>query len=252
VVLTKLHAGGKFDASNYKVSGGLHGVGVSCVNALAEQFEVEVWRDGHTYEQEYSKGAPTTELKQTGSSKKRGTKIHFLPDRSIFTVTEYNTTRWRSGCGNCLPEQGAGDHADGRAHGGREDGEAKRRSSSYAGGIAEFIKHLNKGKAVLHDKPIYIESEKEAVVMEIALQYNDGYSENVFSFANNINTVMAVRICRGSARADAHGERGGAIAGTVQGREGEPFGRRCARGIGRLCEREAAAAAVSKGRPRAS
>ena len=90
VVLTKLHAGGKFDASNYKVSGGLHGVGVSCVNALSQEFEVEIWRDGHTYEQDYSKGAPTTLLRQTGTSKRRGTRVHFLPDKSIFTVTEYN------------------------------------------------------------------------------------------------------------------------------------------------------------------
>ena len=90
VVLTKLHAGGKFDSSNYKVSGGLHGVGVSCVNALSEELDVEVWKDLHTYEQEYAKGAPITKLKQTGTTKKRGTKIHFLPDRSIFTVTEYN------------------------------------------------------------------------------------------------------------------------------------------------------------------
>jgi DNA gyrase subunit B len=87
VVLTKLHAGGKFDASTYKVSGGLHGVGVSCVNGLSEEFEVEIWRDGHTYEQEYARGLPTTKLQTTGTSKKRGTKIHFLPDKSIFTVT---------------------------------------------------------------------------------------------------------------------------------------------------------------------
>jgi DNA gyrase subunit B len=88
--LTKLHAGGKFDSSTYKVSGGLHGVGVSCVNALSEELDVEVWKDLHTYEQTYAKGAPVTKLKETGTTKKRGTKIHFLPDRSIFTVTEYN------------------------------------------------------------------------------------------------------------------------------------------------------------------
>jgi DNA gyrase subunit B len=90
VVLTKLHAGGKFDASTYKVSGGLHGVGVSCVNALSEELDVEVWKDLHTYEQSYAKGIPTTGLRQTGTTKKRGTKVHFLPDRSIFSVTEYN------------------------------------------------------------------------------------------------------------------------------------------------------------------
>src|ERR1700677_3025400 len=90
VVLTKLHAGGKFDASNYKVSGGLHGVGVSCVNALSQEFNVEIWRDGHTWEQDYSKGAPTSKLRKMGPSKRRGTKVHFLPDKSIFTVTEFN------------------------------------------------------------------------------------------------------------------------------------------------------------------
>jgi len=190
VVLTKLHAGGKFDASNYKVSGGLHGVGVSCVNALAEEFDVEIWRDGHTYEQDYSKGAPISELKQTGTSKKRGTKIHFLPDKSIFTVTEYNgdtlSQRLRQlaylnkGLEITLTDERVTDP---------KTGEAKKQDFKYAGGIAEFIKHLNKGKVVLHDKPIYIEAERDTTVMEISLQYNDGYSENVFSFANNINTV---------------------------------------------------------------
>src|SRR5580692_11891275 len=90
VVLTKLHAGGKFDSSTYKVSGGLHGVGVSCVNALSQEFNVEIWRDGYTYEQDYSCGDPTSPLRQTGTSKRRGTKIHFLPDKTIFTATEYN------------------------------------------------------------------------------------------------------------------------------------------------------------------
>jgi len=155
VVLTKLHAGGKFDASNYKVSGGLHGVGVSCVNALAEEFDVEIWRDGHTFEQDYSKGAPISELRQTGTSKKRGTKIHFLPDRSIFTITEYNgdtlSQRLRQlaylnkGLEITLTDERTTDP---------KTGEAKRQEFKYAGGIAEFIKHLKKGKAVLHDKPI--------------------------------------------------------------------------------------------------
>src|ERR1700749_4120326 len=90
VVLTKLHAGGKFDSSTYKVSGGLHGVGVSCVNALRQEFNVEIWRDGHTWEMDFSCGLPTTELRMSGTSKKRGTRVHFLPDRSIFAVTEYN------------------------------------------------------------------------------------------------------------------------------------------------------------------
>ncbi len=190
VVLTKLHAGGKFDASNYKVSGGLHGVGVSCVNALSEAFDVEIWRDDHTYEQTYSKGVPLEKLRQTGSSKRKGTKVHFLPDKSIFTVTEYNydtlAQRLRElaflnkGLEISLTDERTTDP---------KTGEAKRADFKYAGGIAEFIKLLNKGKQVLHDKPIVMEATRENVEIDIAMQYNDAYSETVFTFANNINTV---------------------------------------------------------------
>jgi len=189
VVLTKLHAGGKFDSSNYKVSGGLHGVGVSCVNALSQAFDVEIWRE-HTYEQEYSKGLPTTKLKQTGNTKRRGTKIHFLPDKSIFTVTEFNydtlAQRLRElaflnkGLLITLTDERVTD---------AKTGESKRAEFRYAGGIAEFVKHINKGKQVLHDKPIHMEAPRDGVEIDIALQYNDSYSETVFSFANNINTV---------------------------------------------------------------
>jgi DNA gyrase subunit B len=190
VVLTKLHAGGKFDSSNYKVSGGLHGVGVSVVNALSHQLDLEIWRDGHVWEQGYSKGDPQTNLKKTGTTKKRGTRIHFLPDKEIFTVTEYNfdtlAQRLRElaflnkGLEITLTDERQTD---------AKTGEAKKLQFKYSGGIAEFIKHLNRGKSVLHDKPIYMEAERDSVAMEIALQYNDGYSETVFSFANNINTV---------------------------------------------------------------
>ena len=190
VVLTKLHAGGKFDASSYKVSGGLHGVGVSCVNALSEEFDIEIWRDGFTWEQTYSKGDPTSKLKKAGASKKLGTKVHFLPDRSIFTATEYNydtlAQRLRElaflnkGLLITLTDERATD---------AKTGEAKSSEFKYNGGIAEFIKHLNRGKQVLHDKVIYMEAERSGVVMEIGLQYNDAYSESLFSFANNINTV---------------------------------------------------------------
>ena len=190
VVLTKLHAGGKFDASTYKVSGGLHGVGVSCVNALSQELNVEIWRDGYTYEQDYSCGDPTSPLRQTGTSKRRGTKVHFLPDRSIFTVTEFNydtlAQRLRElaflnkGLQITLTDERIVD---------AKTGEAKRTEFRYAGGIAEFIKHLNKGKALLHDKPITMEASRDGVEIDIALQYNDGYSDTVFSFANNINTV---------------------------------------------------------------
>jgi DNA gyrase subunit B len=191
VVMTTLHAGGKFDSSTYKVSGGLHGVGVSCVNALSEEFDLEIWRDGFTWEQTYSKGDPTSKLKKAGATKKRGTKIRFLPDKTIFTgSTEYNydtlAQRLRElaflnkGLLITLTDERTTDS---------KTGEAKVAEFKYNGGIAEFIKHLNRGKQVLHDKPIYMEAERDGVAMEIGLQYNDGYSESVFSFANNINTV---------------------------------------------------------------
>src|SRR5438270_8270697 len=190
VVMTKLHAGGKFDTSSYKVSGGLHGVGVSVVNALSHQLDLEIWRDGHVWEQTYSKGEPTSKLKKTGATKRLGTKVHFLPDKEIFTVTEYNfdtlSQRLRElaflnkGLLITLADERTTDP---------KTGEPKRHEFKYTGGISEFIKHLNRGKQVLHDKPIYMEAERDGVVLEIALQYNDGYSESVFSFANNINTV---------------------------------------------------------------
>ena len=189
VVLTVLHAGGKFDASNYKVSGGLHGVGVSCVNALSQEFNVEVWRDGFAWEMDFSKGDPISPLRKMGPSKRKGTRVHFLPDKSIFTVHEYNydtlANRLRQlaflnkGIEIVLSDERT---IDGK-------GEIKSQTFKYIGGIAEFIKHLNKGKQVLHEKPIYMEAEIGQLVMEIALQYNDSYSETVFSFANNINTV---------------------------------------------------------------
>jgi DNA gyrase subunit B len=190
VVLTKLHAGGKFDTSTYKVSGGLHGVGVSVVNALSHQLDLEIWRDGHVWEQAYSKGEPQTKFKKTGTTRKRGTKIHFLPDKQIFSTTEYNfdtlAQRLRElaflnkGLQITLTDERQTD---------AKTGEARRLEFKYSGGIAEFIKHLNRGKSVLHDRPIYMDAERDGVNMEIALQYNDGYSETVFSFANNINTV---------------------------------------------------------------
>src|ERR1700680_1418181 len=190
VVMTTLHAGGKFDSNSYKVSGGLHGVGVSCVNALSEELDLEIWRDGFTWEQTYAKGEPTSKLKKAGATKKFGTKVHFLPDKSILTVTEYNfdtlAQRLRElaflnkGLLITLTDERTTDP---------KTGEPKTAEFKYNGGIAEFIKHLNRGKQVLHDKPIYMEATRDGVEMEIGLQYNDAYSETVFSFANNINTV---------------------------------------------------------------
>src|SRR6202789_1673272 len=155
VVLTKLHAGGKFDSSTYKVSGGLHGVGVSCVNALSQEFNVEIWRDDNTWEMDFSCGDPVSELRQAGTTKRRGTKVHFLPDKTIFTVTEFNydtlAQRLREmaflnkGLEITLTDELTSD---------AKSGEARRAEFKYAGGIAEFIRHLNKGKVLLHQKPI--------------------------------------------------------------------------------------------------
>src|ERR1041385_5707640 len=161
VVLTKLNAGGKFDSSSYKVSGGLHGVGVSVVNALSHQLDLEIWRDGHVWEQNYSKGQPQSKFKKTGTTKKRGTKVHFLPDKEIFTTTEYNfdtlAQRLRElaflnkGLEITLTDERLTDP---------KTGEAKKLNFKYSGGIAEFIKHLNRGKSTLHDKPIYRSEER--------------------------------------------------------------------------------------------
>jgi DNA gyrase subunit B len=191
VVMTKLHAGGKFDSNSYKVSGGLHGVGVSCVNALSEALHLEIWQKGGTFEQDYARGVPQAPLVQTGKAgKKTGTKITFKPDTSIMDAGQFNFDKLaqrlrelaflNKGLKITLTDE-------------RED-PARSSAFEFVGGIAEFIKHLNKGKAVLHDKPIYFEGERDlpnggTLTMEVALQYNDTYSESVFSFANNINTV---------------------------------------------------------------
>ncbi|MBI3652769.1 MAG: DNA topoisomerase (ATP-hydrolyzing) subunit B [Acidobacteria bacterium] len=183
VVLTILHAGGKFDSNSYKVSGGLHGVGVSVVNFLSETLRLEIWRDGNTYEQEYVRGLPQYPLKQTGKTKKRGTKITFKPDHEIFEVTEFNfdtlSQRLRekaflnSGIRITIT-----DERNEKAH-----------EFFYKGGIAEFVKHLNRNKTVLHSQPIAFSKDDDALSIDIAIQYNDAYNEIVHSFANNINTV---------------------------------------------------------------
>ncbi|HEX3683683.1 MAG TPA: DNA topoisomerase (ATP-hydrolyzing) subunit B [Bryobacteraceae bacterium] len=190
VVLTKLHAGGKFDSNSYKVSGGLHGVGVSCVNALAETLHVEIWREKATWEQDYERGIPKAPLAKTGKSNKTGTKITFKPDPTIMDAVEFNfdtlAQRLRQlaflnkGLKITLSDERGED--------------IRTEEFYYSGGIAEFIKHLNRGKSALHDKPIHFEGDRDLpnggkLTIEVALQYNDSYSENVFSFANNINTV---------------------------------------------------------------
>ncbi len=206
---------------------------------------MEIWRDGFTWEMDYSKGIPISELRKMGPTKRRGTKIHFLPDRSIFTVTEYNfdtlANRLRQlaflnkGIEITLTDERQVD----------AKGELKSQVYKYTGGIAEFIKLLNKGKQVLHEKPIYMETEQGQVVMEIALQYNDAYSETVFSLRQqHQHGRWRNAPLRLPHRAHAHHQRRRAAAWAVQGREGEPLRRRRARGPGRRGQREAAAAAV--------
>ena len=183
VVLTVLHSGGKFDSESYKVSGGLHGVGVSVVNALSDFLELEIQRDGAVWEQSYEKGKPTSKLKQTGKTRKTGTKVKFHPDPSIFekTAFSYDTlaTRLRE---YAFLNKGLKITLN-------DERTEKSTEFRFTGGIAEFVKHLNRGKTTLHDSPIYMEGKKGNVEMEIALQYNDTYGENVFAFANTINTV---------------------------------------------------------------
>ncbi len=183
VVMTVLHAGGKFDTNSYKVSGGLHGVGVSVVNALAERLDLEIWRDGYTWEQSYEHGKPLQQLKRAGKTERRGTKITFLPDAKIMDAIDFNydTLAQRLRELSFLNKGLTIRLKDERTN--------KQAEFHYNGGIAEFVKHLNKNKEVLHSSPIYAEADRDDVHMEFALQYNDGYAEAVFSFANNINTV---------------------------------------------------------------
>ncbi|WP_319522730.1 DNA topoisomerase (ATP-hydrolyzing) subunit B [uncultured Desulfosarcina sp.] len=182
VVLTKLHAGGKFDNDSYKVSGGLHGVGVSVVNALSKFLEVEIYSKGKKYYQTYERGLKTSELKVVGDTDKRGTWIHFIPDDQIFTVSEFNydilTRRLRE-----LAFLNKGVSIDIRDE--RFD---KNESYCYEGGIVSFVEYLNKRHTVLHE-PVFIEGYRNDVNIEVAIQYNGTYKENIFSFANNINTV---------------------------------------------------------------
>ena len=185
VVMTKLHAGGKFDSNAYKVSGGLHGVGVSVVNFLSELLRLEIWRDAKTYEQEYVRGIPVSKLEQTGKTRKRGTKVTFKPDADIFEVSEFSfeklSERLRE---KAFLNKGIRITI-------KDEREETERSNEfyYKGGIAEFVKHLNKNKSTLHDKPLYFERVSDVLSIEVAIQYNDGYDEKVYSFANNINTV---------------------------------------------------------------
>src|SRR3954464_4874594 len=182
VVLTVLHAGGKFENSAYKVSGGLHGVGVSVVNALSERLELEIWRNGQVYQQTYLRGTPTADLEITGTTKRRGTKVTFTPDPEIFETTVYSFDTLAQRLRELAFLNGGivitlDDERDGKNH-----------HFHYDGGIVSFVHHLNKNKAAVNEKPIYMRAEKDTIDAEIALQWNDGYAETIYTFANNINT----------------------------------------------------------------
>ncbi len=187
VVMTVLHAGGKFDSNAYKVSGGLHGVGASVVNFLSEWLRLEIRRNGGVYEQEYQRGIPVVPLKQTGKSKKRGTKLTFKPDPQIFDSIEFSFDK----LSERLREKSFLNKGVTITITDERSETEKKHEFIYEGGIAEFVKHLNKNKNVLHAKPMYFEklSGDDELSIEVAIQYNDAYDEKVFSFANNINTV---------------------------------------------------------------
>jgi DNA gyrase subunit B len=182
VVLTELHAGGKFESTAYKISGGLHGVGISVVNALSEQLEVEIKQNGQVFQQRFERGKPTGPLVVVGKTKSRGTKVTFKPDTEIFEMTDFSydvlSQRLRElaflnrGLRITIMDE-------------RTD---KNQEFLYKGGIVSFVEHLNKNKTSLHPKPVYISGEKDGIFAEVALQYNDSYAETIFTFANNINT----------------------------------------------------------------
>ena len=184
VILTVLHAGGKFGGGGYKVSGGLHGVGASVVNALSSELEVYVHREGHIHYQKYERGVPVEDIKIIGESEETGTTVHFKPDTEIFTETdvyEYEllATRIRE---LAFLNRGLSLTIEDK----REDG--KKAEYHYEGGIKSYVEHLNRTKEVLHEEPIYIEGEKEGISVEVSMQYNDSYTGYIYSFANNIHT----------------------------------------------------------------
>lgn len=190
VVMTVLHAGGKFDSNAYKVSGGLHGVGASCVNFLSEWLRMEIRRQGAVYEMEFKQGIKSEDLVKTGKTTKTGTKITFKPDPEIFTTTEYSFDR----LSERLREKAFLNKGIRITITDERTEEEKKHEFLYEGGIAEFVAHLNKNKSVLHAKPLYFErtptgENGDDLTVEVAIQYNDAYDEKVFAFANNINTV---------------------------------------------------------------
>jgi len=182
VALTELHAGGKFESKAYRISGGLHGVGVSVVNALSEWLDVEIRQNGNVYQQHYERGEPSVPLTLVGKTKRRGTKVTFKPDSEIFEVLDFSydilSQRLRE---LAFLNRGLKINLS-------DERTEKKQVFLYSGGIVSFVEHLNKNKTPIHLKPVYISGEKEDVIVEIALQYNDGYTETIYTFANNINT----------------------------------------------------------------
>lgn len=183
--MTVLHAGGKFDGSGYKVSGGLHGVGASVVNALSTTLDVTVYRDGKIHYQQFKRGVPVGDLEVIGETDVTGTTTHFVPDPEIFTETiefDYDTLANRvrelafltKGVNIIIEDL--------------REGKERRNEYCYEGGIKSYVEHLNRSKEVVHEEPVYIEGEKDGITVEVALQYNDSYTSNIYSFANNINT----------------------------------------------------------------
>ena len=182
IAMTELHAGGKFESKAYKISGGLHGVGVSVVNALSEWLDLEIKQNGLVWQQHYERGVPTGPLTNVGKTNRRGTKVTFKPDSEVFDTVEFNydtlAQRLRElaflnkGLGITVADEKTG----------------KKQTFLYEGGILSFVEHLNKNKTTLHPKPIYISGERDGIAVEVAMQYNDSYSETILSFANNINT----------------------------------------------------------------
>ncbi|WP_142130401.1 DNA topoisomerase (ATP-hydrolyzing) subunit B [Bacillus sp. SLBN-3] len=185
VIMTVLHAGGKFGGGGYKVSGGLHGVGASVVNALSTELEIYVHREGHIHYQKFEKGVPSFDLKVIGDTDKTGTIIHFTPDTEIFTETteyDYDTLA------NRIRELAFLNKGIQISIEDKRGEEPRRKDFHYEGGIKSYVEHLNRTKEVIHEEPIFIEGERDDITVEIAIQYNDGFASNIYSFANNIHT----------------------------------------------------------------
>ncbi|MCY8553003.1 DNA topoisomerase (ATP-hydrolyzing) subunit B [Bacillus haynesii] len=185
VIMTVLHAGGKFDGSGYKVSGGLHGVGASVVNALSTELDVTVYRDGKVHYQEFERGVPKADLKVIGDTEVTGTTTHFKPDPEIFTETteyDYDTLATRVRELAFLTKGIKITIED------KRDGKERKNEYCYEGGIKSYVEHLNRSREVVHEEPVYIEGSKDGITVEVALQYNDSYTSNIYSFANNIHT----------------------------------------------------------------